>query len=127
MLKEHLERLLKYTEEFPTSQIFVEFSVKSRPRFALKSVELGDILRSVLFEVPTLREALDAASKDIETLQEQIAGETPSSERLKWEYAEVGIDINSDYIALFDRLGDDGWELTPFVPEKDAVVFKRPK
>ena len=115
MLKERLERLLNYTEELPTTQVVVEFTGKNGVRFEMKSIELGDILRSVLFEVPALRKAFDDAR------------ETPSLERSKWEYASVGVDVASDYVALFDRLGDDGWELIHCDFAKGIVVLKRPK
>lgn len=122
--QDRLERLLKYTEEFPASQIVVEFAAKSGPRFEMQSGELEDILRAVLFEVPALRKAFDTAR---ETLQEQIAGETLSFERPKWEYWETPFNLAMNYISHFNKKGAEGWELVHCDFGKGKALFKRAK
>jgi hypothetical protein len=82
-----------------------------------------------LFEAPSLRKNLDLARKDVETLQEQIAGGSVPSvpfefEAEKWEYDYVP-STHSDYIDRFNKVGSEGWELV-CCDFGGVAVFKRP-
>lgn len=82
--------------------------------------DLKDILLTALFEVPALRKSLDTAIKDVETLQEQIAGETLTFEPPKWEY--VSTPFNP---ILINKRGGEGWELIQVDFDKETAIFKR--
>jgi hypothetical protein len=109
--------LLRYVEGGDANRpisIFIEGAC-----WDFEAQDLKCILLTALFEAPSLR-------KEVETLQEQIAGETLSFEPHKWEYTSIIWGEKESRI-----LGENGWELVSVVKESlsrsDVAYFKRPK
>ncbi len=90
--------------------------------------DLEDVLKSFLFEMPTLRNSLDLAEKDVETLQEQIAGETLETKPPRWEYRFLASMYKANNERLETQLnekGRDGWELVNIEFGHGRAIFKR--
>lgn len=120
--------LLRYVEGGDANRpisIFIEGA-----NWDFEAHDLKDILLTALFEVPSLKKSLDLAHKDVETLQEQIAGagsETLSFEPPTWEYDYIPFNPIMNYIAAFNKRGSEGWELVHCDFRQGIALFKRPK
>ena len=114
--------LLRYVEGCDANRpisIFIEGA-----SFDFEAQDLKDILLIALFEGPALRKSLDAANKDIETLQEQKAGETLTFEPPKWEYSTVYLSSYQEpHDGRLNKLGAVGWELIALT--NSVAYFKR--
>jgi hypothetical protein len=133
-LPDTIGALLDHLGDFPEDTL-VTIEIRGQDEkwsFTVKAIK--NILMRVLFDMPDLRKRLSLALKDVETLQEQIAGvhgikgETLTVEPPKWEYSTIQFNPRMNYITKFSQLGDDGWELVQMCFEKndEFAVFKRP-
>lgn len=123
-----LENWIRYTEQFPKdTRVRIEFLATSGPVFNLTGGELKDILMTVWFDVPALRKALDDASRENETLKEQIVDETLSFETSpKWEYEFFIFNPGMNIIAKSNQMGAVGWEMIYIDFVESRIIFKRP-
>ena len=50
----------------------------------------------------------------------------PSSHHIKWEY-KVEHNVPLQYVSVFAKLGNEGWEMCAYSDATQTAMFKRPK
>lgn len=129
MITASFRNLLEYVETVSGKEC-VDITLKEN-HWHMSVQDLKNLLSTVLFEVPNLRKRLDWALKDVETLQEQIAGETLAFEPPRWEYdfffTNSELSLVNVLLPRLNQKGREGWEVIYINFKEGRVVFKRPK
>ncbi len=120
-----LRDLLNYVEGIRRdTKVAITISLDNH-QWEVTAQDIKDILATIFYEVPTLKENLEDVLLTKKQLSEWKSQITFPFERPKWEYWETPFNLAMNYISHFNKKGAEGWELINCDFGKGKALFKR--
>lgn len=116
------ENLLRHTDDLPEDAITtirIDCSSGYNWRGSLWN------LRDALSKAVSFQEIRKAMKKSVPIVADEMLSFEPVPP--KWEYCYTPFNPGMNYIAHFNKKGDEGWELVLCDFDKEIAIFKRPK